>query len=201
MGAARVEALSRIVLLSHDAFVALSSGDQHKQRQQCQVSHGVASLPIELHGVGGIGRAVTHKATPSFACFLGRCRLTGKLQGDGAILSDLQLLRLDRLLGLQGQQLVGGLGSLQGATRGLALLHQRRQGAFILRQVLCHLSLHAQRRMQPLEALLPALPRFFCQALAADVAGVLVRIDSANALAKISRPVRSASAKDNMGIQ
>jgi hypothetical protein len=41
-------------------------------------------------------------------------------EGDGAVLRDLQLLRLDRLPGLQSQQLVRRLRGLQSADRRLA---------------------------------------------------------------------------------
>src|SRR3546814_7145580 len=52
------------------------------------------------------------------------------------VLRDLEPLRLDRLLGLQGQQLVHGLRCLQRAFGRLALAHEVCQYAFVFAQVL-----------------------------------------------------------------
>ena len=52
-------------------------------------------------------------------------------QRGSAILRDLEPLRLDRLLGLQGQQLVHGLHRLQRTLGRLALAHEVGQHAFV----------------------------------------------------------------------
>ncbi|MDT4886334.1 hypothetical protein FQZ97_1226660 [compost metagenome] len=100
------------------------------------------------------------------------------------------MLGLDRLLGLQGQQLVGGLGCLQCTTCRLALLHQVGQHAFVLIQVLRQLGLHAQGGVQAIQTLLPALARLLRHTFARDAARVLGRIQAGKLLVQALDVVR-----------
>src|SRR5690606_16273257 len=63
-------------------------------------------VAIEIHAVGRVRRALAHEAPAHFARPLMHRHLPRLLQRGGAVLRELQLLRLDGLPGLQGQQLV-----------------------------------------------------------------------------------------------
>src|SRR3546814_4641490 len=80
-------------------------------------------------------------------------------------------LRLDRLLGLQGQQLIHGLHRLQRTFGRLALANEIGQHAFVFAQVLRHLGLHLHSGLQAVERVPPTLLRVAVHLVAADGGG------------------------------
>src|SRR5690606_8625306 len=110
-----------------------------------------SSLAVEVDGVGRVRRAIALEASAYLAGTLLHGDVSRLLQRGGPVLRDLKLLRLNDLPGMQGQQLVRRLRSLQGTDRRLAAVHEVGQGLFVGREVLHRLRLHFGRGAQCLQ--------------------------------------------------
>src|SRR3546814_3325343 len=97
-----------------------SSASSEADRERTHRMTVSPSVGIEIHTLRRVGRARAKEAPPHFAGAFGRRRLPRQFQRGRPVLRDLELLRLDGLLGLQGQELVRRLRRLQRAGGGLA---------------------------------------------------------------------------------
>src|SRR3546814_3244774 len=100
------------------------------------------------------------------------------LERDRPALYRLQLLALQELSGLQGEQLVGRLCDLQGADGGLAPIDKIGQRRLVACDLADHLRLQLDRGAQRLACLLPARLRVAGHVADAGAGAVTVRIQA-----------------------